>query len=135
MTETGESIAGIIEKSISPTNYELTAGNKKLVITIFGIEPLRAGIKIETIDGERRKGLTTALYNRARQLMEQTATRLGQSIEYTFATTDPSMKKWALDPNKGMKIFGWTLKDSFNDGHLLKMTTTINPQPPQPTLL
>jgi len=53
----------------------------------------------------RMPGSTTALYTKARELMQNVADQRSEVITYTFSTFSQAMIEWAL--TKGQELFDW----------------------------
>ena len=68
----------------------------------------KARTKIDAVDGKsRRLGETTALYQFALSVMREIGSDHRMPIRYVFSTSNPTMKAWALHPEKGMGVFDW----------------------------
>jgi len=67
---------------------------------------LQASTTIDARDEvEKTRGSTTALYTKAKELMQKTADERDELLTYVFYTTSEEMKKWALA--QGRDIFDW----------------------------
>ncbi len=56
---------------------------------------------------DRIPGMTTALYKRAHQIMQEVVLIARQPLFYRFQTRNIKMTDWACDPEKGFGIFDW----------------------------
>lgn len=85
---------------------EFAAGNKRIRVILYP-EIHSASTRIENTSPDHTPGATTALYERAREVMQSFATASGRPIEYTFLTRVDSMRTWAMLQNGGEKVFDW----------------------------
>ncbi len=99
--------------------YRLSLGNKMLSVEFTG-DPVGTTIMNKDFAtspfGESENnspGETTALYRRARQLMQQRANQTGRPLRYVFKTDIPKMVEWGK--TTGMEIFGW--ETAYAPGH------------------
>ncbi|OGE43874.1 hypothetical protein A3B45_02485 [Candidatus Daviesbacteria bacterium RIFCSPLOWO2_01_FULL_39_12] len=103
----------------------LTGGNKALYVHLTDIPEVSTYVMNIEGDLPKTPGLTTSLYKRARLIMEEVAALYGESLTYTLITENPAMRAWALDPEKGSRIFRWE-KVAF-EGEKIEASATINP--------
>lgn len=85
---------------------EFSAGNKRIKVILHPAIH-SATTRIENTSLNHTPGATTALYERARDVIQAFVTESGESVDYTFSTQVDRMKAWALDQNRGIKVFGW----------------------------
>jgi hypothetical protein len=96
----------------SAARITLLAGNKRMYLILNG-----AGNMIQTQlrrikdDEPSAPGLTTAIYRRASELMQETANMLDRPLDYLFNTRieseESKMEQWAIDSSKGLTVFVW----------------------------
>lgn len=95
-------------------SFDLTCGNKFLsVIVPEEIETEGFITAVGNIPGNKAPGVTTALYTRARNIMQEITDYHGKPIPYSFVTTNPSMAAWGR--SHGEEVFGWTVE--MDDAH------------------
>jgi hypothetical protein len=66
-----------------------------------------AATYISSNNGNQVPGATTALYNKAREILERYATETRRPVLYGFSTKNPEMRAWAIA--NGPTIFDWTV--------------------------
>lgn len=108
--------------SLPVTTIQLILAHKELEICFFPLERLIQTYIVNIGPRSDLKGVTTSLYKRAFGLMEDFTAMIGGPVEYSFFTCYPSMRLWALDPNRGQGIFHWNeVTDSL--GHFTAIKT------------
>lgn len=111
-----------------PAQISLRTGSKNLNIEIYrcnqlGNQNLFASTRIENIfNASHNNGLTTLLYSRAGEILQNLANESDGSIYYKFTTKNQKMLNWALHPEKGVAIFNWEniLVDASGNVHFIK---------------
>jgi|SRR3990167_691929 len=88
------------------TVADIKVGNKWLAITIDN-KTLEADSMILKTRGNPKIGATTLLYERACEIMVILSRIMGKPINYKFITGNPSMVAWALDDQRGKRVFDW----------------------------
>jgi hypothetical protein len=86
-----------------------TPGGRTITVSLLtdpSFGHLRASTYIDSINEHTKMaGSTTALYTRARDLMQQTADARREVLTYTFRTFELSMIEWAR--TQGKELFEW----------------------------
>jgi hypothetical protein len=83
-------------------------GDKKLELWLL-MELEEANTFISNIPGRRSiPGMTTRLYERAKEAIQLAADYRGSEIIYMFDSKIPAMINWARDPEKGGRVFSWS---------------------------
>ena len=106
--------------------FVLEEGNKLLKLTIYpavnGSTATSASDLINNVEGRRREdGATTALYMRAREIIQDVVDRTGIAVNYVTSTEAPTMQDWIESPEKGRRVFRWDQIER-EDGWLTAMT-------------
>lgn len=71
---------------------------------------------VESVDETLRiPGLTTALYERAKIVMQRVADLRRREVAYMLTTKNHKLAAWAQDIRKGAGVFNWD-KTDFTDG-------------------
>lgn len=103
--------------------YHLHSGNKHLLLSINRLSHF-AETELENTNGEQEAGATTALYEKAKELLINEARNIGP-IRYQVSTGYASMKAWTQ--MAGDAIFHWERAyNSIDDPQKLIAETTIN---------
>jgi hypothetical protein len=101
----------IVERFNYPNNeLALYLGNKCLTLSMPrpGEPEFVASIVNTSDDTPSLPGATTDLYNRAREIMQQTANQLDTRVTYTFLSDNKNMISWARF--HGSHIFDWDVR-------------------------
>lgn len=97
-------ILGFEPKEAGIRGWHLRSGDKELDLFIHADSGV-ASSHIHNIGGNKVPGTTTLLHSAALDIMEDMASRKNRPIHYSFATSNPKMREWALDENKGAGVF------------------------------
>ncbi len=100
--------------------YTVMAGNKILRVH-FGESEIST--LVLNTGNTAMPGETTAVYLRAKELMQKRANEQGRPLTYTFTTIVPTMMEWAK--TKGQQVFGWE-QQNVNAGY--KASLVFEPQ-------
>ena len=75
---------------------------------MFEKKSLRVSAYIEnTAEDQKLENETTLLYKAAKKTIQGWAEKVESTVTYQFTTQNENLKKWALDPEKGAKVFSW----------------------------
>lgn len=103
----------------------LWEGNKILKLSVDLVHH-KASTRIDILEGgTRKKGATTILYQRARQIMEEIATQTGKPLTYEFTTENSKMIGWATAA--GASIFNWDVVQDLGTDLVFIAEAVINP--------
>jgi hypothetical protein len=95
------------EKSENYSGFILKYGSKNLKL-MFEKKSLRVSAYIEnTAEDQKLENETTLLYKAAKKTIQGWAEKVESTVTYQFTTQNENLKKWALDPEKGAKVFSW----------------------------
>ncbi len=103
---------------------ELKLGDKFLSISLPSdtVPEFVTGIVKLPEDTPKIPGATTALYIRAREIMQETVNTLGRPVTYGEIIDSPKMIEWARI--HGQRIFGWYVKLDTPDEFIAELVFT-----------
>jgi len=111
--------------------FELEKGNRLLELTIYsavnGSAATSATSLLNNIEGRgREEGVTTALFTRAREIIQKVADQSGVAVNYVASTEVTTMQGWIEDSERGRKVFEWDKLE--REGDWLTAMTLIEPR-------
>lgn len=109
-----ENSPSLVEEAYDPEkdSYTLKSGDKDLVVRFTPEDEIQVAIISRSVlsNDPRVPGSTTAVFSRARDLMQERANRLNKPLTYIFSTGNPNMVNWAK--TSGQELFGWENTDA-----------------------
>ncbi len=85
--------------------WEIEAGSKRLTLEVLSWS--RASARLDTVEGKGRVfGETTAVFYKAKELLENEAEKRHSEIFFEIKTRCPRMTWWV--ENTGKELFKWT---------------------------
>ncbi|MBL7150484.1 hypothetical protein ISS86_00960 [Candidatus Microgenomates bacterium] len=111
--------------------FELEKGNRLLELTIYsavnGSAATSATSLLNNIKGRGREdGVTTVLFTRARDIMQDVVDKTGVSVNYVVSTEAPAIQNWMESSEKGGRVFRWDQIE--REGDWLTAMTLIEPR-------
>lgn len=90
----------------------IEAGRKRLTLAVMNWG--EASARLDNLPGIKRvEGETTAVFTKAREILQQTARRKGGRITFEIETRWPTLRSWC--ETTGRSLFDWEIQQETED--------------------